>query len=45
MKLIISQAKLAELEGECERMKVTLRQKDKEIEELKKVVRYHVEKR
>ena len=34
---VIWQAKLAEVEGETERLKVTLRQKDKEIEELKKV--------
>ncbi len=32
-----TKAQLAEFEGECERMKVTLKQKDKETEELKKV--------
>ena len=32
-----TKAKLAEFEGECERMKVTIKQKDKEITELKKV--------
>ena len=35
--LLTFQAKLAEFEGECERMKVTIKQKDKEITELKKV--------
>ena len=32
-----TKAQLAEFEGECERMKVTIKQKDKEIIELKKV--------